>query len=210
MNRIHRTICASNWWARGVERELIPWCLDGVVLGENVLEIGPGLGATTRVLARRSGKLTAVELQERYCERLRRELGEQARIVHADATELPFADGSFSGTVCFTMLHHVPSRELQDRLLSEVARVLEPGGVFAGTDSLGHGLLFKTIHIGDTLVQVDPDGLPDRLARAGLTETQVDTSARSLRFRARKPVGTRRRSIPAIESATSPAGWSVH
>ena len=187
MNGIHRTICASRWWARGVERELVPWCLSGVELGEDVLEVGPGFGATTRVLARRPGKLTALELEERYCRRLTRELGEHATIVQGDATELPFPEGSFSGAVCFTMLHHVPSPELQDRLLSEVTRVLRSGGVFAGTDSLGHGLLFKAIHIGDTLVPVDPCDLPDRLTRAGLSEVRVDTSTSSLRFRARKP-----------------------
>jgi ubiquinone/menaquinone biosynthesis C-methylase UbiE len=187
MNGIHRTICASRWWARGVERELVPWCLNGVELGEDVLEVGPGFGATTRVLARRPGRLTALELEERYCRRLTRELGDTATVVQGDATELPFPEDSFSGAVCFTMLHHVPSPELQDRLLSEVARVLRSGGVFAGTDSLGHGLLFKTIHIGDTLVPVDPDGLPERLTHAGLNEVRVDTSPRSLRFRARKP-----------------------
>jgi ubiquinone/menaquinone biosynthesis C-methylase UbiE len=187
MNGIHRTICASRWWARGVERELVPWCLSGVELGEDVLEVGPGFGASTRVLARRAGRLTALELEERYCRRLERELGERATIVQGDATALPFPDGSFSGAVCFTMLHHVPSPELQDRLLCEVARVLRSGGVFAGTDSLGHGLLFKAIHIGDTLVPVYPHDLPERLARAGLSEARVDTSSRSLRFRARKP-----------------------
>lgn len=187
MNGVHRTICASRWWARGVERELVPWCLNGVELGEDVLEVGPGFGATTRVLARRPGRLTALELEERYCRRLERELGDSATVVQGDATELPFPDGAFSGAVCFTMLHHVPSSELQDRLLREVTRVLRPGGVFAGTDSLGHGLLFKTIHIGDILVPVDPHDLPDRLAHAGLTDAHVDTSSRSLRFRARKP-----------------------
>lgn len=187
MNGIHRTICASRWWARGVERELVPWCLNGVELGEDVLEVGPGFGASTRVLARRPGRLTALELEERYCRRLTRELGDDATVVQGDATALPFPDDSFSGAVCFTMLHHVRTPELQDRLLAEVARVLRPGGVFAGTDSLGHGLLFKTIHIGDTLVPVDPDGLPDRLTRAGLEEVRVDTSSHSLRFRARKP-----------------------
>ncbi len=186
MNGIHRTICASRWWARGVERELVPWCLKDVELGEDVLEVGPGFGATTRVLARRPGTLTALELEARYCRRLRRELGDSANVVEGDATELPFADGSFSGAVCFTMLHHVPSHELQDRLLAEVARVLRPGGVFAGTDSLGHGLLFRAIHIGDTLVPVDPDELPARLEQAGLTNPRVDTSSSSLRFRACK------------------------
>ena len=187
MNGIHRTICASRWWARGVERDLIPWCLNGIELGEDVLEVGPGFGASTHVLARRPGRLTAIELQERYCRRLKHELGERASVIQGDATELPFPDGSFSGAVCFTMLHHVPSPELQDRLLREVTRVLRPGGTFAGTDSLGHGLLFKAIHIGDTLVPVDPESLPDRLTHAGLDDVHVDTSSRSLRFRARKP-----------------------
>jgi hypothetical protein len=45
-------ICSSRWWARSVERELVPWGLKGVNLGDDVLEIGPGFGATSRVLAR--------------------------------------------------------------------------------------------------------------------------------------------------------------
>src|ERR1039457_7044668 len=36
--------------------------------------------------------------------------------------------------ICFTMLHHVPSAGMQDRLVSEVASVLRPGAIFAGTD----------------------------------------------------------------------------
>ncbi len=187
VNRLHGIICSSSWWARGVERELVPWCLDGVQLGEDVLEIGPGFGATTRVLVRRSGRLTALELDEGYCRRLRRDLGSDATVVHGDATELPFSDGTFSGAVCFTMLHHVPSPALQDRLFAEAARVLRPGGVFAGTDSLGTGVLFKAIHVGDTLVPVDPDGLQARLARAGLAEANIRVAGRTFRFRAVKP-----------------------
>lgn len=183
MNAIHRIVCASGWWARGVERELVPWGVEGVELGDEVLEVGPGLGATTRVLARREGGLTAIELQASYCRRLERELGERVRIVQGDATELPFADGAFSGVVCFTMLHHVPSVGLQDRLLSEVARVLRPGGVFAGTDSLGEGWLFRAIHVGDTLNLVDPEGLAGRLERAGFGGVEVQRGGRSLRFR---------------------------
>jgi SAM-dependent methyltransferase len=95
--------------------------------------------------------------------------------------------GRFSGVVCFTMLHHVPSPELQDRLLGEVARVLRPGGVFAGTDSLGTGLAFRLLHVLDTLVPVAPDGLAARLEHAGLTGSSVERGGRSFRFCARKP-----------------------
>jgi SAM-dependent methyltransferase len=187
MNRAHGIVCSSGWWARTVERELLPWGVAGVDLGEDVLEIGPGFGATTRVLARRPGSLTVVELSERYCRHLRQVLDGDVEIVQADATAMPFPDGRFSSVVCFTMLHHIPSAELQDRLLGEVARVLRPGGVFAGTDSLGTGRAFKLLHVGDTLVPVGPEGLPARLQAAGLREPQVKKGGRSFRFSARKP-----------------------
>jgi SAM-dependent methyltransferase len=187
VNRAHALICSSGWWARTVERELLPWGLAGVELGEDVLEIGPGYGATTRVLARRAGALSVLELEPRYCERLRRSLDDSVVVQQGDASEMPFADCRFSGVVCFTMLHHLPSREMQDRLLGEVARVLRAGGVFAGTDSLGTGSVFKLLHVADTLVPVDPDELPARMRDAGLVEPRVQASERSFRFRAHKP-----------------------
>jgi SAM-dependent methyltransferase len=197
MNKAHAVLCSSGWWARTVERELLPWGLADAELGENVLEIGPGFGATTRVLARRDGSLTVVELSEGYCKRLRQTLGGEVEIVQADATDMPFTDERFSGVVCFTMLHHVPSRELQDRLLDEVSRVLRPGGVFAGTDSLGTGRAFKLLHIHDTLVPVSPDELPARLGRAGLVEPRVEAGGRSFRFHARKPLADTTSSEPS-------------
>jgi SAM-dependent methyltransferase len=111
----------------------------------------------------------------------------QFRPVQGDATKLPFEDRSFSAVVCFTMLHHIPSRELQDRAFAEAARVLAPGGTLAGTDSVGTGWLFKVIHVGDTLNLLDPDTLPDRLSDAGLAEVRVKRGGRSIRFRATKP-----------------------
>jgi ubiquinone/menaquinone biosynthesis C-methylase UbiE len=188
VNKAHAVLCSSGWWARTVEHELLPWGLAGVELGEDVLEIGPGFGATTRVLARRGGSLTVVELSESYCQHLRQTLDEDVEIVQADATSMPFADDRFSSAVCFTMLHHIPSRALQDRLLDEVRRVLKPGGLFAGTDSLGTGRAFKLLHIRDTLVPVNPDELPVRLEHAGLVEPSVETGGRSFRFHARKPL----------------------
>jgi len=187
VNRAHALICSSGWWARTVERDLLPWGLAGVELGDDVLEIGPGFGATTRVLARRAGALSVLELEPRYCERLRRTLDGSVAVEQGDATEMPFADARFSSVVCFTMLHHLPSQAMQDRLLQEVARVLRAGGVFAGTDSLGTGSVFKLLHIGDTLVPVDPAELPSRLERAGLVGAHVSESARSFRFHAHTP-----------------------
>jgi ubiquinone/menaquinone biosynthesis C-methylase UbiE len=186
MNRVHNILCSSRWWDRRVEHELLPWGLKGVELGDDVLEIGPGFGATTRQMAPALPRLTALELEPHYCERLRRDLGDRVSVVHGDATALPFDDGRFSAVVCFTMLHHIPKAELQDRVFAEVARVLRCGGTFAGTDSIGVGMLFKLIHVGDVLLPIDPEGLPARLAAAGLIDDGVARGGRSFRFRATK------------------------
>ncbi len=187
MNRIHNLLCSSSWWSRRVQDKLIPFGLSGVELGDDVLEIGPGFGATTRQLVDRvDHKLTVLELEPRYCERLRRSLGERVEVVQGDATALPFDGGRFSSVLCFTMLHHIPAREQQDRAFGEIARVLAPGGTFAGTDSVGNGALFKLIHLGDTLLTIDPDEMPGRLQRSGLEDARVDRRERSFRFRARK------------------------
>jgi SAM-dependent methyltransferase len=187
MNRFHRWYCRSAHWRRTVEERLLPWVLDGVDLGADALEIGPGPGLTTAVLARSVPHLTAVEIDPELAAALRsRSDPQRVTVVTADATRLPFADATFTGAVCFTMLHHVPTAALQDRLLAEVARVLRPGAVFAGSDSRP-GPLFRLAHLRDTMTLVDPDTLADRLHRAGLAQAEVRSTPHQLRFRTRKP-----------------------
>jgi ubiquinone/menaquinone biosynthesis C-methylase UbiE len=187
MNAIHNRLCSSGWWAQRVERKLLPFGLDGLELGDDVLEIGPGFGATTRLLVDRVPRLRVLELDPRYCKRLRAEL--DVEVDQGNATALPYEDGRFSAVVCFTMLHHIPVASDQDRVFAEVARVLRPGGVFAGTDSIGTGWMFKLIHVGDTLLPIDPDALPARLSAAGLSEARVARANSSFRFRALKRDG---------------------
>jgi SAM-dependent methyltransferase len=200
MNFAHNRLCSSERWARRVERDLIPWGLEGVELGDDVLEIGPGFGATTRLLAPRVPRLNVLELDPGYCEKLRSELGNRVTVTQGDATKLPYADGRFSSVVCFTMLHHIEPAAAQDRAFAEVARVLRAGGCFAGTDSRGVGWLFKLIHVGDTLNLVDLATLSGRLEAAGLAEPQVETGGRSLRFRAHRP----RSAPPASPPSSAP------
>jgi ubiquinone/menaquinone biosynthesis C-methylase UbiE len=168
---------------------VVPWGLDGVSLGDNVLEVGAGFGATTRQLVRevRAGRITALELNDDYCRHLRSELGEAVDVVQGDATAIPFGNNQFSAVVCFAMLHHIPLRQRQDRMFAEVARVLRSGGLFAGTDSIGTGWLFRMMHIGDTLLPSEPGEFPSRLRDAGLVEPLVDCVGSKFRFRARKP-----------------------
>ena len=86
----------------------------------------------------------------------------------------------------FTMLHHVPSAQLQDTLLREIRRVLSLGAELAGSDTLP-GAFMRLIHLGDTFVSVDPDTIPARLEAAGFEVIQVERSSGFFRFHARRP-----------------------
>ena len=187
VNRLHNWLCRSGRWRKTVERR-VPWVLSGSNLGSNVLELGPGPGLTTDLLHGSVPRLTALELDSGLAESLNsRFRGSNVEVVTGDATAMPFSDAKFSGGVSFTMLHHVPSPELQDKLLCEVLRVIKPGAEFVGSDSL-QSLFMRLIHIGDTLVPINPDTFGLRLEAAGFQVLQIEKNDDAFRFHARKPV----------------------
>jgi ubiquinone/menaquinone biosynthesis C-methylase UbiE len=184
VNERHLVLCSSAEWAETVQRWIIPFVLEGVDLGDDVLEIGPGPGRTTEVLVGMAPRLTAVELDPALAVALRERLVDPGlEVLEGDATALPLPNDRFSAAVCFTMLHHVPSPAEQDTVFAEVARVLRPGGVLAGTDSLATPELAE-LHSDDIYVPVPPEGLEKRLLAAGFVTAQVDTNEYSVRFRA--------------------------
>lgn len=175
MNEAHQR-CGSDEWRAVIRESILPWALDQIDLGDDVLEIGPGYGATTDVLAEAVPSLTAVEIDEELAAMLTERFAghEHTTIIRGDASRLVFPDARFTGAVSFTMLHHVPTQELQDRVFAEVARVLRPGGVFVAGDSLARPEL-EAHHEGDIYNPVDPGSLPARLAAAGFVDVQVKT-----------------------------------
>ena len=186
MNQEHLTLCSSAEWADAVQRWIIPWVLETVDLGDDVLEVGPGPGLTTDVLRARVARLTAVEIHPDLAAALAARLvNTNVDVVCADATRTPLPAGRFSGAVCLTMLHHVPSHQQQDAVLAEISRLLRPGGVLAGQDSLDSPDL-RSLHHDDIYVPVDPGGLQARVEAAGFTAVHVDTNEYAVRFRGTK------------------------
>jgi ubiquinone/menaquinone biosynthesis C-methylase UbiE len=186
MNRLHRWICRSGLWKKFLQNEMLPWALKEVDLGQNVLEIGPGPGLTTDLLRSRFDRITALEVDPALADSLKRRMSDtNVTVIQGDASAMPFEDATFSGAVAFTMLHHVPSSALQDRLLHDVYRVLKPGGMFVGTDSVWSPVLWL-IHISDTLVPVDTRTFKDRLEGAGFTDVQIELGRKRFRFSARR------------------------
>ena len=184
VNEAHLRICSSPEWASYVADELLPWVLASYELGDDVLELGPGPGLTTDVLRRLVPRLTAVEIDESLAAALARRLaGTNVTVLHGDGTRLHLETARFSAVTLFTMLHHVPSAGLQDRLLAEARRVLRPTGLLVGTDGMDTAER-REVHAGDTFVPVDPATLAGRLVTAGFINPVVERNGDRFRFAA--------------------------
>ena len=100
--------------------------------GERILEIGPGTGYYTLDLAEWLGSAGTVEIFDLQQEFLDHTL-ERARerglgnviSTQGDAQALPYDDDSMDAVVLTAVLGEIPDRA---RALSEIARVLAPGG----------------------------------------------------------------------------------
>ncbi len=184
---MHLQFLASPEWAQLLETELLPWVEAAGDLGDDILEIGPGPGLTTDLLRQRAERVTAVEIDPSLGEPLRDRLrGSNVEVIVADATDAGLRSDHFSAAACFSVLHHMPTPASQDRLFAELHRVLRPGGVFVGQDSLDLEPI-RAGHADDTFTPVDPDDLKDRLSAAGFGETKTDVVGFHFRFLSQKP-----------------------
>lgn len=189
MNEAHE-LCGSDEWRQMIRDVILPWAIGDEQLGDDVLEVGPGYGATTDVLSTAVAQLTSVEIDPELAALLVDRFADvpSVRIVNADATHLDFPDARFTGAACFTMLHHVEPAGRQDQLFAEIARVLRPGAVLVASDSLGSDEL-AAMHDGDTYNPVDPEALPARLGAAGFVDVEVRTNPFGWAAVARKAPG---------------------
>lgn len=101
-----------------------------------MLEVGCGAGYGTELILRRfaAARVDAVDLDPKMVSRARHRLagyGERVRLATGDMTDLraalDAADASYDAVFDFAIIHHVPDWRAA---LTEIARVLRPGGRF--------------------------------------------------------------------------------
>ena len=166
---------------------VLPWIVSGTELGEHVLEIGAGPGAATEELRKRAGRVTSLEYSHAFALGIaRRSQTTNGAVLQGDASALPFPEKTFSAAIAVLVLHHLKSREAQERAFSEVFRVLRPGGVFLAVE-IQDGWLQRLGHIRSTFVPVAPATVPDRLAAAGYSSVSIDFLRGAYRLRALRP-----------------------
>jgi ubiquinone/menaquinone biosynthesis C-methylase UbiE len=187
MNSNHDRVCPTPEWAEYLHTEVLPQVTDGVELGETMLEIGPGPGASTEWLRDRVGHLIALELEQPAAAALAERFADASNVeIHTgDATQIPWPAASFDSVACFTMLHHVPTGAQQNQVLTEIHRVLRPGGMLVGSDSV-HSVELHHFHEGDVYNPIDPGTMFTRLQTIGYDHITVALDD-AMSFRARKP-----------------------
>jgi ubiquinone/menaquinone biosynthesis C-methylase UbiE len=185
VNENHANLLGTAEWAAYLHEEILPAVTSGVELGDDMLEIGPGPGAATEWLRHRVRRLVAVELDPAGARALGARFADtNVTVVVGDATALDYPDESFDSVGMFTMLHHVPTRALQDAMLAEALRVLRPGGTLVGSDSLASVDLHH-FHAGDTYNPVEPAALLTRLQTLGFGPVTI-TAGHTVLFRGSK------------------------
>jgi SAM-dependent methyltransferase len=189
MNDNHATLCSSPEWTEFLTTEVLGPLVDRLDLGEHLLELGPGYGVSTRWLRHRVQRLTALELDPALAARLQDEFADTNVTVEVgDCTRVRFADASFDSVGTFTVLHHLPTTAQQYAALGEAYRLLRPGGVLLGSDSLASPELHE-FHEGDTYNPIDPARLLVFLQTIGYDRINLSVDRGLVIFAARKAAG---------------------
>ena len=130
--------------------------------------------------------MTAVEIDDTLAESLTTRLaGTNVEVLRGDAAALPFEDERFSAVTCFSVLHHVPSADHQDRILGEVLRVLKPGAGLFATDARDTPRI-RDAHDDDVFVPMPPDTVVARLERIGFRDVVLEVADYEIRLSAAK------------------------
>jgi len=161
----------------------------GLDATKRVLDVGSGVGGTSRCLAKEFGcRVTGIDLTDEYC-RAAEMLSARTGLAHlvdfrqGDATELPFDDQTFDIVWTEHVAMNIPDKT---GLYKEMHRVLKPGGTLAIYDVLAGPsgpVLFPVpwARTPDTSFLVQPNELRKLLKEAGFTVTDWSDTTEAAR-----------------------------
>lgn len=161
------------WAQRHYEASLLER-LGGRVEGGQVLEIGCGRGVGVEIIFERFGasEVDAFDFDPVMVEEARRRLArhpeKRLRLSVGDASAIPAPDASFDSVFDFGVIHHVPDWRA---VVSEVRRVLRPGGRFFFEEVTSHALArwtYRTLFEHPDEDRFSGEEFVDELERRGI------------------------------------------
>lgn len=164
-DEVWKTDDGSQEWGHPEPRVLTEAARLRLAGARTALDLGSGVGRHALALAALGFETTGIDLAPTGLERTRAFATERGLSLHTaqgPMTELPFEDASFDYVLSWNVIYH-GDPDIVRRAVSEIARVLRPGGTYQGT------MLSKRRHdygrgneiAPDTFVQ--PDGEGDKI-----------------------------------------------
>jgi ubiquinone/menaquinone biosynthesis C-methylase UbiE len=145
--------------------------------GHRVLDIGCGTGTFAVQIKQKypNVEVTGLDPDPKALARAEQKAKQAAVAVKFDkgfSDELPYPDRSFDRVCSSFMFHHLPS-DVKEKTLSEIRRVLKPGGFldlldFGGPGAAGHGIMSHIFHANHRLDENSEDTVLAMMKDAGL------------------------------------------
>ena len=161
----HQHVREASWFRR---------LAGGSLSGQRVLEVGCGRGVGSQVILDKLGaaQVTAFDLDESMVELARKRLqGRPVSLSVGDVCDIEEPAGGMDTVVDFGIIHHVPNWQ---QGISEIARVLRPGGLLLFEEVPRHTLdtwAFRRFTVHPRENRFEADEFAAELSRHGLHGT---------------------------------------
>lgn len=138
-----------NKWSYRVTRIILKKILHrySPALPGHVLDIGAGTGFVVSIWISLKKMVTGIDISANAVSNLKKNFPDCSFYeLDAGTDPLPFSDNSIQAVSAASVLYHVIEDSKLEFLLSNIHRVLEPGGVFVFSDNFIHGSNVKMSH----------------------------------------------------------------
>ncbi|MBI4359430.1 MAG: class I SAM-dependent methyltransferase [Candidatus Nealsonbacteria bacterium] len=95
---------------------------------DKILDVGCGIGRLLEIIGHKDIEYLGIDSSAGQLQEAKRRHPDRSFSL-ANATRLPSLDDSFDKVFLVSVLHHIPGKELQRRVVGEAVRVLKPGGL---------------------------------------------------------------------------------
>lgn len=140
----------------------------GPLANRHLLDVGCGEGYLARVLTGRGAAVSGLDPDATALEKAQT-VAPKAEFHAADASQMPFQTGFFSGAIFLNSLHHVPAAHMA-AALREAARVTRAGDPIVVIEPAAHGSFFEAFRPieDETSVRAEAQAAIDSVIRTGV------------------------------------------